>query len=60
MLCCLATGEGAKGIVEIISVVEGMFAAMRIVMVVSAVAKVKGAGEAKAEAGEGVEPGDVV
>jgi hypothetical protein len=57
---CLATGEGAIGSVVIITVAEGIFAAMGIVVVVSAVDGVKGAEEAKAEAGEVVEPGDVV
>jgi hypothetical protein len=66
MVPCLAAGEGAEGSVVIFTVVEGTFAAMRIVMVVSAAAGAKGAAEARAagevvaEAGEVVEAGEDV
>ena len=60
MVPCLATGEGAEGSVVIIAVVEGTLAAMGIVVVVSAAAGAKGAGEARAEAEEVVEAGEVV
>jgi len=58
MLPCLAAGEGAEGSVVIIAVVEGTLAAMGIVVVVSAAAGAKGAGEA-IEVGDVVEAGDV-
>jgi len=48
-------GEGAEWGVLIIAVVEGTFAAIRIVMVVSAAGGAQGAGEARADAGEVVE-----
>ena len=60
MVPCLAAGEGAEGSVVIFTVVEGTLAAMGIVVVVSAAAGAKGAGEARAEAGEAVEVGEVV
>jgi len=53
-------GDGAEGSVVIIALVEGTSAAMGIVVVVSAAAGAKGAGEARAEAGEVVETGEVV
>jgi len=66
MVPCLAAGEGAEGSIVIFTVVEGTLAAMGIVMVVSAAAGTKGAGEARAarevvaEAGEVMEAGEVV
>jgi hypothetical protein len=45
MVPCLAAGEGAEGSVVIFTVVEGTLAAMGIVVVVSAAAGAKGAGE---------------
>jgi len=56
----LAAGKGAELSVVIIAVVKGSLAAMGIVVVVSAAAGAKGAGEARAQAGEVVEAGDVV
>jgi len=60
MVHCPAVGDGAEGSVVIIALVEGTSAAMGIVVVVSAAAGAKGAGEARAEAGEVVETGEVV
>jgi len=60
MVLCLAAGEGGEESVVIIAVVEGTLAAMGIVVVVLAAAGAKGAGEARAEAGEVVEAGEVM
>ena len=60
MVLCLAAGEGAERRVAIFAVVEGTFAAMGIVVVVSAAVGGKGAGEARAQAGEVVEAGEVL
>ena len=56
----LATREEAEESVVIIAVFEGTLAAVAIVVVVSAAAGAKGAGEARAEAGEVMEAGEVV
>jgi len=60
MVPCLAAGEGAEASVVIIAVVEATLAAMGIVVVVSAAAGAKRAGEARAEAGNVVEAAEVV
>jgi len=60
MIPCLAAGEGAVRSVVIIAVVEGTLAAMRIVVVFSAAAGAKRAGDDRAQAGELIQAGEVV
>jgi len=55
-----AAGEGAKGGVVIITMVEGTLAAMGIVLVLLAAVGAKGAAEARVDAGEVMEAGEVV